>query len=303
MIAPEVPVLIGRQAELPVDAPRVAAKREAQERPRAPRPVVRVAPVIRRVRVAYVSAEIPGVRVAYVRAEVPAIRVACVRAEVPNVRVANVSAVIVGPLRVNAVIRGQRPVRVRPRRQHNRRVSAGIGVVVAVVRRGVHRRLAGIVSRRGVDRAGRAVRACRGIGHQWRVRHDGLRPGRRGGGLRGQCLRLGRGQLALTLTLALDGQFDQADDRLPLVNDRYRLAVGVPGRRLLPARELAKVPGLRPGRHGKRRRQLVQRQLSVAVVRLDKRNGAVVDHLRAHRRGLVHRCGIGKRVGYLIAIN
>jgi hypothetical protein len=301
MIAPEVPVLIGRQAELPVDAPRAAAKREAQERPRAQVPVVRVAPVIRRVRVAYVRAKVPGVRVTQVRAEVPAIRVACVRAVVPNVRVANVSAVIVGPLRVNAVIRGQRPVRVRPRRQHNRRVSVRIGVVIAAVRRGVHRRLAGILSRRGVDGARGAVGARQGIDRQRGVRHDGPRGGRDDCGLRGQHLRLGGGQLARTLVLGR--QIDQADDRQTLVNDYHRLAVGVLGRRLLPARELAEVPGLRPGRHGKRRRQLVQRQLAVAIVRLDKRNGAVGDHLRVRRRGSVHRCGIGKRVGYLIAIN
>ncbi len=274
------------------------------------------APVIRSVRIAQVCAEVPAIRVTHVRAEVPAIRVthvcaevpairiACIRAEVRVVRITIVNAVVVGPPRVDVVIRTQRPVRVPPRRRA-RCISVRVCVVVGGVRGGVHRRRTVILSRRGIDGSRVAVRSCQGVVRQGRVGHHRLlRPGLRGQSLRGQCgcglrgqqlrlglLRLGRGQLPLALVGELAGQLERADDRLPLVNDRYRLAVGVLGRRLLPACELAKIPRLRPGRHRKRRRQLIQRHLAVAVVRFDKSNGAVVDHLRARWRVL--RIGIG----------
>jgi hypothetical protein len=298
MAGPEAPALVIRQAELRVDAPRTAAKREAQERSRAPVPVVRVAAVIRHERVATVRDEMPAIGITIVRAEVPAIGVAIVRAVVPAIGVAIVRAVVRRP--VGAVTRPQRPVRVPPRR-HGRRVIVRVRVV-AIVHWGVHRRLAGILSRRGVDGSRGAVGACQGIGRQGDVRHDRFRPGRRCGGLFGQRGRLrGRGQVALIL--ALGGAIDQSDDRQPLVNDRYRLAVGAPGRRLLPASELAEVPGLWPGRHRKRRRQLVQRQLAVTVVRLDKRDGAVGRRLRARPGGAGQRRGIVKSIRDLLIVS
>jgi hypothetical protein len=122
-----------------------------------------------------------------------------------------------------------------------------------------------------------------------------------GRGLRGQRLRLGRGKPVGSLAF-LGRQIDQADDRLALVNDNHRLAVVVLGRRLLPAGELAEIPRLRPGRHRKRRRQLVQRQLAVAVIRLDKSNGEVTDHLVVNRLGSGQQHGIGKTVRYLIVL-